>query len=679
MSSLTNITIVSWPPLWIYWPLYMALVKTHHLFKSKNRNIVFRFEIPEPVTDQIIRERFYRNIKIGGDHLVMALCEPGDTKPGANPSEPGMNVRKMPLLWRLPHWVITHRDSLPELKDFYSHRVKSIDLPLKDLPNPVTIYCFPQDTTSGDYVRTIRQSLPALRDKDVTFKDILPGRDRLATLNLEEGAYQISFTPWHQVDSERYVAISELPGPHFDITALLIPAEWSTDQQVMANIYNAILLQLNHILISLADTQGDRGEIERYIKGSFKEVLDLFPSHHLPPPSNLAEFLSIYIKRGCYFPYLVFEKALQSELSLMIRNQLNRASKIAAEGIQHEMSLLLGSRIDWSDLSFKERIEIQTTWHQAYRTSDDLLSEQFSREMLYEKLLHPDKDEQDNGYTNFLSSIKVQTSNDANPLALIRLNNRDRLLICSSQGDDGRMPYEDCRNATLGYDTAGEVYEKSPCFTCTVGGVAGSLVVAGATRLIGPILKRVASAKAEGGNDAGAQTAGLPLIKVQAVRVDQDGSHPAIGTILCWQDIQEVFSIFCSELREPDINPYPCYILLASDWHWQAEGHILLGILWRGSTKEGMTGAGRATRKLEDWASSQNQAERPVSWCGFWNKDPEETWTKVFPKLLAEGKAESSPALPAHLKIWLPFREAIAEGNYNFAYLAVFDCPAVES
>lgn len=674
-----NITIVSWPPLWIYWPLYMALVKTQHLFHSKNRHLAFQFEIPEMVTDQLIREAFYRKVKAGGDNLVMALCEPGETKSGRGQSELGVSVRKMPLLWRLPHWVITHRDSLPALKDFHDRGLKALDLPLEDLPEKLTIYCYPQDTTSGNYVRTIYQSLPALRDKAVTFKDILPDKDRIATLHMDQGAYQISFTPWHQTDSTRYVAIAELPGPHFDITALLIPEEWSADQQVVANIYNVILLQLNHILISLADTQGDRGEIERYIRGSFSEVIALFPTAKLPPSASLAEFLSIYIKRGCYFPYLVFEKALQSELSLMIRNQLSRASKVAAEGIQHEMSLLLGSRKDWSELSFKERIEIQTTWHQAYRTQDDLFSEPQPAEKLYEKLLHADQNELKNGFTNFLSSIKVQTGSDANPLALIRLNNRDRSLICSNLLSDRRMPYEDCRNATGAYSPDGEIYERVPCFTCTVGGVAGSMVIAGATRLVLSISRKLAPARAEAGGEGGKPATSGPWVKIRAVRVDHNGTHPAIGTILCWQDIQEVFSIFCQELREPDPNPYPCYIVLASDWHWSEPGHILLTILWRGSTKEGMTGSGGATKKLDQWARSQGQSQRPVSWCGFWHKGQTETWTPVFAEPPATGASPSqtAPRLPCDLKAWEPVWAAIEEGNYNFAYVAVFDCPAV--
>jgi hypothetical protein len=660
----------------------MALVNTQSHFHSLNRNISFQFEIPEAVTDQVIRAQFYRKVKEGSGSLVMALCEPGDTKPGADKFDPGLSVRKMPLLWRLPHWVITSRDSLNDFQERDAGFVKTIDFRLKELPDKLAIYCYPQNTTSGNYVRTIFQTLPTLSRKDVAFKDITPSRDRMVALHMEKGAYQVSFTPWHQIDSARYVGIAELPGPHSDITALLIPEEWPDDQQSVNNIYTRILLQLNSVLIALADTHGDQDEIESYVEDSFSKVRALFPGRDLPTIKNLAEFLSIYIKRGCYFPYLVFEKALRSELSLMIKNQLDIARDRAADGIQYELSLLLGSRKDWSELSFKERVEIQTTWHQINRTRGAQSPEDDAEKLkLWERLIHPCNDEQKHGFDNFISSIKVQTESNANPMALIRLNGRNRPLICLSKPDSDRMPYQDCKGAILELPASANVPEKMPCFTCTICGLAGALLIAGATRLAEPILKKLRPATTETENNYGPTTEavakGVSPVKYQSAQLNNGDYRHSFGTILCWEDIQRVFYIFREELREPDKTmPHPCYILLASDWNWEDEGHILLSILWRGSTEEKMAGSG-ATSGLSQWAASQTKAGRPVAWCGFWRDDESKEWTKAFPTTPETSSCQDTFTNPSSLKLWHKAQEIITEGKYNFAYVAVFKCPAI--
>jgi hypothetical protein len=668
----------------------MALVKTQYHFQSMDRNISFKFEIPENVTDSVIRERFYSKIHSKSENLVMALCEPGDGKPSANKAARDLKLRKMPLLWRLPHWMITNRNSLDLPHHTNGQFIRAVDFPLEKLARKITIYCYPQNTTSGNYIRTICQTLPALREKEITFKDIPPSDDRMIELYLEKDAYQIHFTPWHQVDSDRYLAIAELPGPHFDITALLMPEEWSTDQRSVDNIYNSILLQLNSILISLADTQGERREIENYINSSFNDVTALFSNPKLPKLRNIAEFISSYIKRGCYFPYLVVEKALRSELSRMIRKQLDIVRDSAAAGIEYELSLLLGSRTDWLDLSFKERAEIQTTWHQVNKTEEESSSgNQTERVRLSHKLTHRHNKENDHSFDSFINSIKVQTENGANPMALIRLNNRSRSLICSSTTDKSEMPPNECKGGIVELPGDWSVYEKTPCFTCTVCGFPGALLIAGATRLAGPILKKLNHSATESenkdGGNIGAQAKIVSPIKYQSAEYGDKAYNPSFGTILCWENIQEVFHIFRDELREPDKTmPHPCYLLLATNWNWKDTGEILLAIFWRGTTEKRMSGSGSssglgdATNRLSYWAESQTKAGRPVSWCGFWHADESKTeWTRLFPKTLVPISDEGESFNPSKLNIWGKAKEIIDEGKYVFAYVAVFECPAI--
>src|SRR5438876_12369501 len=93
-GSPTEILVYSWKPLWIYWPVYLALALT-----EKKLNVTFRLNRPtDPITDEAIRAELGVALKERGETAI-ALCEPGPVS--------DLPLSRIPVIWRMPHWLIT--------------------------------------------------------------------------------------------------------------------------------------------------------------------------------------------------------------------------------------------------------------------------------------------------------------------------------------------------------------------------------------------------------------------------------------------------------------------------------------------------------------------------------------------------------------------------------------------
>jgi hypothetical protein len=681
MKKGLNITIVSWPPLWIYWPMYVALAKA----AKSISNVRFRLEVPEGiVTDDVIRRSFFRKLsdrknKSHADHdLFFALCEPGEARPSD-----GIKIRKMPLLWRQPHWLIANRDSVVGLmtddRKSYTESVKLLQLPFEEFPENSVVWCYPMNTTSGDFARTVFRGLPALRKKNVIFKDLdskdeietllTNARDDRASSGAGERTFLFSFTPYHQqVRSDRVIAIAEFAGPSRDITALLMPDETtSSNRSSTDELYQIISLHLKQILGSLADTQGNYGEIEQYLKTLHRSIDMIIEGKDFPNLYDLAGYMSEYVKHGCYFPYRIIDAAIGTEISRLVEKRLDDAKQKAVEDIQHDLDLFLESKRDWSKLSFHERAMVQTTWGPK--------EEGFGQEEqpLWERLIHPTSKDKETGYENWLRLIRVHTDSDTEHVPLVSLNALERQLVCSNNPDavvdhqaDAGVSFE-CRG-TLGKINQGQASgEKKPCFLCNVCGLPGAMLIAGALTLAEPVLKMRSITS---GSDPKAIANPAAPVEYCAFHLRDPEDRHSFGTLLCWDDISEMFHIFREELRVPDVKSSrpPVYIIMGSDWDDEGNGNILLSIFWRGGIESHTSGRG-AKNRLEMWAKEHSKAGRPLSNVSFWFNEPDEHFVEIYtPKVNRRGRSISE------MQLWEIAKSQVQLGSYTFAYVAVFDC-----
>src|SRR5260370_38263536 len=99
-GSSRTIDVYSWKPLWIYWPVYLALAFTQQTLQELF-GVVFRLDHPsaDPITDEAIRAAFAKAIEQNPEARVAALCEPGDV-PGIRPEQ----LSRIPVIWRMAHW-----------------------------------------------------------------------------------------------------------------------------------------------------------------------------------------------------------------------------------------------------------------------------------------------------------------------------------------------------------------------------------------------------------------------------------------------------------------------------------------------------------------------------------------------------------------------------------------------
>lgn len=533
-GSPTEILVYSWKPLWIYWPVYLALVVT-----EKTLPVRFRFTHPAgQITDKIIRERLGKYLKAHPRRFAMALCEPGPIE-GFDDHQ----FSRIPLIWRMPHWLVT----------------TDTKAPIK------TLYCYPAQTTSGDYARTLANA-GLIGEKKPRTEDLLS--QNLSFLRRMSGsAAALTFTPSHLWESSLR-AVRQFPGPNRDITALVIPNSGIAHNSapgmhgLRERVRDTIRGRFQEILQEFGTTHGDDGRVTEYV-AACKLPPAFYGGHEYPSPKkDLGTALAEYIRQGCYFPSKVVGSALTGELRRIADEVLTGAKTDAFASSSSKLSALLSSGHDWSQLSFQERLAVWATGTDGHHR-------------LHVRITHaPTEDE----LLRILTKQRVNPSASATPITVSSLNAADRRLFCPTA-----LPLCLHKERTGKSQRA----EADPCFTCTIAGQAM------------PVLRSAAGAIAP------------KLGPKQKVGFTVCQPSP-LQSLLCWEDVKDLVDLFRSEIREDKSGV--CHITLCQP---HGGGIVSFSILWNGSTQP-KSGDGQATDGIREWAQSRIDAGVSLLSAGFW-------------------------------------------------------------
>jgi hypothetical protein len=372
----TEILVYSWRPLWIYWPVYLALALT-----EKKLNLTFRLKHPEdPITDEAIRAALGAALKNRGETAI-ALCEPGPVS--------DLPLSRIPIIWRMPHWLIT------------AHPVARLG----------TLWCYPEKTTSGDYARKLIGAGLIHAEETSAFQ-------YQNSLLLDDGdtkaAGTLTFTPIHLWNPGLHFRL--FPGPERDITALIIPRAGLPPE--CENLADAIRTNFQRVLQGLGTTHGDVQLVRTFIRDYQPQVEKFYASTEYPsPPDHLSMALAEYICHGCYFPYSVVRSALDGELRSIANEALSLARETAQQRISENVTKLLGAGRDWSALSFPEREFVWTS-------GKDRHGNGLNVRVTHEQNLQP-----------ILSGTPVSLSPCDLKISVSSLNLKARPLLCVAEGN----------------------------------------------------------------------------------------------------------------------------------------------------------------------------------------------------------------------------------------------------
>lgn len=372
----TKILVYSWKPLWIYWPVYLALALT-----EKTLNVAFCLNQPaDPITDETIRAALGVAIKERGE-TAMALCEPGPVS--------DLPLSRIPVIWRMPHWLIT------------AYPATLLD----------TLLCYPEKTTSGDYAR----KLIGAGLIEATEVSALQDQKPSSVGNAECRAVgSLTFTPSHLWNPGLHFRL--FPGPERDITALIIPRTGLPPQ--CENLGDAIRTNFQRVLQGLGTTHGDVQLVKTFIRDYQRDVEKFYASTEYPsPPDQLSMAVAEYVCHGCYFPYSVVRSALDGELRSIASDALSFARETAQQRISENVTKLLGAGRDWSALSFPERECVWTSGKDSYGNGLNV-------RVTHEQNLQP-----------ILSGTPVSLSPSDLKISVSSLNLKARPLLCVAEGD----------------------------------------------------------------------------------------------------------------------------------------------------------------------------------------------------------------------------------------------------
>ena len=312
-----QINIYSWPRLWVYWPMYVALAC------SQSDGLTFTIDSEPSDSDEQIRARLGEYLSQNPDHLAMALCEPGNVR-----GQPDSAFTRIPLLWRMPHWKIRPCNTDSDIE---------------------TVLCYKDRTTSGVYVR---DQFPGK-----TYRDLNVDKSLAEQLN-HPNTIAASFTPYQRIEKGLCADDKYLPGPDRDVTALLVP----TGRQNGTRIADTILENTKRVLHQLTATNGLEAKVRQLVEGYQDRINPLYPQTSFPGGSyNLAELLAEYVRQGCYFPYRVVSSALLGELRRIAKKNIEEAVEEAYNRASEDLVGFLGVGKDWSELSFEQRRNVLTS------------------------------------------------------------------------------------------------------------------------------------------------------------------------------------------------------------------------------------------------------------------------------------------------------------------------------
>lgn len=629
------IEVVTWPPLWVYWPAYLALARTAKELESAGTT--FKLDpLSENVTDEAIRTEFDRRRKAG--KRVIALCEPRSEKytPTA-PLDPTPEriVRRLPVLWRQPHWVLKKNTSAnPSPEGF--------------------IWAYPEDTTSGNFVMEVAPHLSALSDYKRGIKDLSSNlheeRDQVIGLDAEDCV--VSFTPWHAVLSANKTVGPEdlthelLSGPTRDVTAIHVPDD-ELHPDGDQTLTDCIGRHLRTVLDELTATQGDRKRLATFVRQDDNvELVRALLHGPGDPPFWLAEdflviALSEYVKLGCYFPYRALDSAISAEIQKRVGDVLTDIRKPALVEIAAAMTNFLGASPEWQSLSFQQRSSV---WARAV-TKDKL--------DLWDHLLHLE-DRDARSVRSILAAIPSRTHQRAAPHPVSYLVERLPSDCIHGKGQSIRQRHCLWDAGDTGVASPDQTAGAHPsrCAFCVLAGAPAALLRSSAQKL--------------------AHLFDCP-VEYRLLQTD-DRSTGRTPCPIALEDVAPALKIFHEERRKTDAER-PIEVVCVNGFapgEGRTDGQVLFAILWDGE----LTPRGKSegvSRKLAGWFKDQQMLGRPLSWVGTWRRVGETIDEKTA------APQDGSVLLElARSPLWTHAQTAFLSSRFVFGYVAIFDIPAFD-
>ncbi len=615
-----NVQLISWPPLWPYWPAYLALAKTEQRFQNEKLRFTFS-DRPSLLTDETLRGEFYRAVNKDPTSAI-ALCEPGSPVRGEDVQR--TFARRFPVICRQPHWVLSR--STPERP-----ASQGGNRPLGRL------WSFPSRTTSGDFVEGVRARLQILRpfaDRGNLSSDLGAERDLLSTLEPHDAV--VTFTPWHQIDGTIPLRAVLLPGPSRDVTALQI-----SDSPL--NYYSDFLAtQIREILEEISQTQGDDDLMSGLLDRNFDLVADFIGRTSKSKPfwlerDFLCSALSEYCRLGCYFPYRTIESAVAAELQKHVFDAIQSAASRAVDQVKSGMNTFLGSAPDWSALSFVQRRRMFEENHP--------LENGGKAEPLWYILTHATGPRND--FAAVLPALWVRANPDepAYQLAVLAAAFNRECVHSAPANVTHAARRQRCFGAVAGVVKPTDPVGRTQCAACVFGGVSAAVARTAATELAQGLGRRV-------GYSATGFSSRCPVAA---------------------SDIRPLVELFLREKRPAPkrlSEPASVVIYAPVDREEGYEAETVVGIWWRGAvSRMGRTnGTGRG---MAQWQHDQEKFGRPVAWVGRWRRG--DGHIDEF-KGQYGATTPSTPDSPVHAggKTLRAAREDFLSNGFEFGYTAVF-------
>jgi hypothetical protein len=666
-----TVTVYTWPFEWLYWPMYRALYDVEQRYA-----VEFKLQtVSDKPSDEKIRlaartewnrraaEWFKSGGKADSPEFILALCEPDLDDDDA---------RDIPLVWRMPHFLM--RDAtLPE------------DTPRK------SVLSFPSDTTSGKYAR--EQFGPSGVDADGGF-------DPYKFAAKPDGRWAFHFAPLYQMKDKQGKSKvkrgQEYVGPTQVVSVLSFPPrrgwESAANRAVLHRglwpttltfgdgsgrtipLFQAVLNALSRVIRELEQTHGLRGKVQLVVTKS-RNRLCLPDGLPIPPVlageqddlHPLASFIASYTRRGCYFPYQAFERAVRPFVEMAVQSRVELLTRDHPQQVRQELTRLLGNADSWAGLSFAERR------HAMYRWGDNEKPTVRSKDPLWMHFPHSEVPAADESATDYLQRLRIDLPNRGE-YTLLELYDRVRPVNhWTVRGDFWPR--------RCGIDPTANGQES--CFVCYISGFLSALASEGRS-----FLRNALSSPAGRSVEVSSEF----LVHTEdhsGSKVDSGQDH---GTLSCWDDLKPFFEVFARESRvqEDAQEPLKCCIQLVSGGPLVdpvgTGGQLLVSILWKGPTTP-RTNSGRGARKeLPEWSFAEKEAGRSPAGVWLWwaagasrpgtvrvlQPDDQPLWLNVWSPSTNDERMDD-----VRDRLWNHALNRSGAGTFSFAYVALYDFTGV--
>jgi hypothetical protein len=626
-TSALNITVLTWPPLWQYWPAYLAMARTEEELGCVRFQLRTDAGEGRPITDATLRAAFFESVSKAP---TIALCEPRETMipiERAGESARRVIVRRLPLMWRLPHWIIGKE---PQLR---------LD---GSAPQEESLWAYPRGTTSGDFVLGV--VLPLLAPSSFTLRE-LPSDFQAERERVREhfGGNDIfaTLTPWHLLgDIDVKLAHSaSLPGPSREITAIQIPDIEDIYTTPKGSLVDSLGAQLRCVIDELTATQGYGKLISQFVEANWAQVNGYLLRQNLSPSwlkkELLTPMLAEYVRLGCYFPYKPMESAISAEIQKRMIDVFDELKTPARASIETSLTNFFGGTPLWDKITLSERLHV---WKSTLHTIED---------PAWNYIAHGPSTNRHRHTAAILNEIRVKVAPSSPAVSLLGLaGEAPEYCFRDHNSNLPRLRY-DCflRESQSGVAKPEEQLHPGYCAACLVGGLPMSVSRPAAVALS------------------------------QDFRADVEyllGGGNTSPCPLCYRDIEPLVSLFMAEARR-DEEGRPngsCSVWLFNGFDAAAEDGpepIIFGIWWTGDTSAGQR-SGNTGKKMELWRLGQRAGH--VAWIGAWFRQIDGSVNEVSAVNLAKGgNIPSGEPRPAG-KMFEEARTQFMSGPFTFGYVA---------